>query len=190
MEHILTTNNLTNCEKLYYILADSLALISKNKGNDREASLPSEDWAIYLGCSRSSVFTMQQSLQRKGYFIINKDWDEIGRNKRNLIIPTLPSSVFNHLNEKYPNRIGDHKPYNNLTECGRAYLDRSKLFIKLNYDLLKIITSNEYLNPGQKVIWLGFYTRCYKNYRLQAREGFHVSKYNYNNIDHDDTRVD
>jgi len=180
LEHVLTTTNLTSCEKLYYLLADSLALIRKKKGYGRSYALPSEDWAKYLGCSRSSVFTMQQSLVKKGYFIINKDFDEIGRNNRNLIIPTLPTSVFNHLNEKFPDRVGDHTLYNPLSECKRSYLDRTKLFIKLNYDLLKIITCNEYLNPKGKMMWLGFYTRCYKNYMLQEKKDFSVSKYNYN----------
>ncbi|WPY01655.1 hypothetical protein Trichorick_01573 (plasmid) [Candidatus Trichorickettsia mobilis] len=178
LEHILTTTNLTNHEKLYYLLADSLALVSKNKNHHRSCALPSEDWSDRLGCSRSLVFTMQQSLVQKGYFIINKDWDKIGRNKRNLIIPTLPVSIFNHLNDKFSDRAGEHDTYNKFTDCKRSYLDRTKLFIKLNYDLLKIITSNEYLNPRQKILWLSFYTRCYKNYMLQNRE---VGKYSYNN---------
>ena len=180
LEHILTTTNLTNHEKLYYLLADGLALISKNKSHHRSCALPSEDWSDRLGCSRSLVFTMQQSLVQKDYFIINKDWDKIGRNKRNLIIPTLPASVFNHLNDKFSDRVGEHDTYNKFTDCKRSYLDRTKLFIKLNYDLLKIITSNKYLNPRQKIIWLGFYTRCYKNYMLQDREDFNVGKYSYN----------
>ena len=180
LEHIIATTNLTKCEKLYYLLADSLSIISKNKGYGRYCALPSEDWAEYLGCSRSLVFTMQRSLVKKGYFIINKDFDEIGRNNRNLITSTLPTSVFNQLNEKFLDKVGDHPPYNPLIECKRSYLDRTKLFIKLNYNLLKIISSNEYTNPRQKIMWLGFYTRCYKNYMLLAKEGFSVSKYNYN----------
>ena len=179
LEHIITTSNLTHCEKLYYLLADSQSLISKNKGESRSCGLPSEDWADRLGCSRSLVFTMQKNLVKKGYFIINKDFDEIGRNNRNLITPTLPTSVFNQLNEKYLDRVGDHTPYNPLSECKRAYLDRTKLFIKLNYNLLKIISSNKYTNPKQKIMWLGFYTRCYKNYMLQGKEEFNVSKYSY-----------
>lgn len=180
LEHIITTTSLTNCEKLYYLLTDSLSLISKNRGESRSCALPSEDWAEYLGCSRSLVFTMQSSLVKKGYFIINKDWDKIGRNKRNLITPTLPTSVFNHLNEKYPDRLGDHASYNRFTECKRSYLDRTKLFIKLNYNLLKIITASVYLNPRGKIMWLSFYTRCYKNYMLQGREDFNLGKYSYN----------
>jgi DNA-binding transcriptional regulator YhcF (GntR family) len=179
LEHILTTTNLTSTEKLYYILADSLALIGKNKGYSRSCALPSEDWAKYLGCSRSLVFTMQKSLEQKGYFIINKDFDHIGRNKRNLITPTLPPRIFNNLNEKFPDRVGDHHPYYPLSECKRSYLDRTKLFIKLNYNLLKIITTNRYLNPMQKILWLSFYSRCYKNHMLQVKDDFKVDKYNY-----------
>ena len=174
-EHILTTTALSNHEKLYYLLADSLALINHNKDNHRSFALPSEDWAACLNCSRSLVFSMQQSLVKKGYFVVNRDWDKVGRNKRNLIVPTLPSSVFNYLNEKYPTKVGEHAPYNPAIECKRAYLDRTKLFIKLNYTLLKIITSNRDLSPGQKIIWLGFYTRWYKNYMLQSREDFNAS---------------
>ncbi len=181
LEHVLTTTNLTSCEKLYYLLADSLALISKNKSHNRSCALPSKDWAERLGCSRSLVFTMQKNLVKKGYFIINKDFDEIGRNNRNLITPTLPTSVFNHLNEKFPDRTGDHTPYNYFVECKRSYLDRTKLFIKLNYDLLKLISSNEYTNSRQKIMWLGFYTRCYKNYMLLAKKGFGLGSYSYSN---------
>ena len=179
LEHIITTTNLTNCEKLFYLLGDSLSLVNKNKGKSRSCALPSEDWAERLGCSRSLVFTMQRSLVKKGYFIINKDFDEIGRNNRNLITPTLPTSVFNRLNEKSLDRVGDHTPYNPLIECKRSYLDRTKLFIKLNYDLLKIISSNEYTNSRQKVMWLGFYTSCYKNYMLLAKKGFGLGRYSY-----------
>ena len=177
LEHIITTTNLTSCEKLYYLLADSLSIISKNKGYGRYCALPSEDWAEYLGCSRSLVFIMQQNLVDKGYFIIQKDFDEIGRNNRNLITPTLPTSVFNRLNEKSLDKVRDHTPYNPLIECKRSYLDRTKLFIKLNYDLLKIISSNEYTNSRQKVMWLGFYTSCYKNYMLLAKKGFGLDGY-------------
>jgi flavodoxin len=169
LEHILTTTNLTCYEKLYYILADGLAVINKNQGGSRSCALPSEDWAERLGCSRSLVFTMQSSLVKKGYFLIEKDRNALGLNKRNVITPTLPSLVFNSLNEKYPDRIGEHIPYNNAIECKLAYLDRTKLFIKINYDLLKLITSDTSLNTKQKIIWLNFYIIGYKNYMSQKR---------------------
>ena len=169
LEHILTTTNLTTCEKLYYILANSLAVINKNQGGSRSCALPSEDWAERLNCSRSLVFTMQSNLVKKGYFLIDKDRNELGLNKRNVITPTLPSSVFNNLNEQYPDRAGEHSPYNYAIECKLAYLDRTKLFIKINYDLLKLITSDSLLNAKQKVMWLRFYIISYKNYMSQKR---------------------
>ena len=169
LEHILTTTNLTTCEKLYYILANSLAVINKNRGGSRCCALPSEDWADRLNCSRSLVFNMQSSLVEKGYFLIDKDRNELGLNKRNVITPTLPSSVFNNLNEHYPDKIGEHLPYNNAIESKLAYLDRTKLFIKINYDLLKLITSDSLLNTKQKVMWLKFYIISYKNYMSQKR---------------------
>jgi len=185
LEHILTSTNLTYCEKSFYLLADSLALICKNKNGYRSCALPSEEWAKRLGCSRSLIFMMQQSLVEKGYFIINKDFDKIGRNKRNLITPTLPDSVFNHLNKKFSDRVGENLPYSPLTECKRSYLDRTKLFIRLNYDLLKIITSYKPLNSRQKIMWLCFYARSYKNYMLQNREDSSqnpsIGKYSYSN---------
>ena len=82
LEHVLTTTNLTNPEKLYYLLADSLAIINKSQGGTRSCALPSEEWAKRLGCSRSLVFTMQRSLVKKSYFIITKDFDKLGRNKK------------------------------------------------------------------------------------------------------------
>jgi hypothetical protein len=115
LEHILTTTNLTSYEKLYYLLADSLSLISKNKGYSRYCALPSEDWADRLGCSRSLVFTMQKSLVKKGYFIINKDFDEIGRNKEILLLLLFLLPYLINLNEKFPDRVGDHAPYNPLS---------------------------------------------------------------------------
>jgi hypothetical protein len=112
---------------------------------------------------------MQSSLVKKGYFFIEKDRNELGLNKRNVITPTLPSSVFNNLNEKYPDRIGEHLPYNYANECKLTYLDRTKLFIKINYNLLKLITSDTSLNTKQKIIWLNFYIIGYKNYMSQKR---------------------
>ncbi len=161
-EHILTTGSLSASEKLYYFLVDSLATINANSGKKRSATLPSQKWAIKLGCSRAQIFSMQKSLEKKGYFIIIKDKNSCGQNKRNMIIPAIPDTVFDKLS-KSPNKHGTHQPYDPLIESKRDYLDRTKLFVKLNYKLLYAITANGELNPFQKVIWLDFYMLCYKN---------------------------
>jgi len=161
LDHILLHHNLSHLEKLFYIAADSLSLINANSGKQRSVALPSHKWATQLGCSRSQVFKLQQSLSEKGYFIIIKDKNKSGQNKRNLIIPTLPCKVFDLL-VKMPDRAGDHLPYNPLQEMGRTYLDRTKLFIRLNYYLLKTVTSNDYLTSFHKVLWLDLFIKCYK----------------------------
>jgi len=161
LSHILLHPDLSHLEKLFYISADSLSLINANSSKQRSVTLPSYKWAAQLGCSRSQIFKLQQSLSDKGYFIIIKDKNKSGQNKRNLIIPTLPCKAFDIL-VKTPNRAGDHLPYNPLQESTRAYLDRTKLFIRLNYQLLKTVTSNEHLTPFHKILWLDLFTKCYK----------------------------
>ena len=157
LEHIITNKELSNNEKLYYILADSLALINRNYGKNRSIALPSHKWASLLNCTKSQIFFMQKSLEKKGFFIIHKDKNNIGQNKRNIIIPTLPTEIFDNLCQNYENRVGQCIKYDPITESMRSYLDRTKLFIKINYDLLSAIIANNCLSSFQKIIWLDFY---------------------------------
>ena len=165
-EHITSTAHLSNLEKLFHLFINSLAFIN-NKTNtvvsrQRSVSLPSKTWAKLLNCSKSQIFSLQQSLERKGYLLITRDKNKYTQNKRNLLTPTLPDSVFKSLC-KSPNKLGkDHLTHNVYLESKLEYLDRTKLFIPLNYGSLKVIASNEDLSPLQKVIWLDFYTKCYK----------------------------
>ena len=179
LAHILTTKNLTTHEKLYYLLADGLAVINANNGKPRVATLPSEDWAQRLNCSRSLVFTMQRRLHKKGYFMVKKDWNKGGCNNRNLITSTLPDEIFKHLQENYPNKFGKHAPYNPLTEGKREYLDRTKLFIKLNYHLLQMVGAEQDTTGWQKIVWLGLYERGYKNYIRHGQENGDDSSFSF-----------
>lgn len=181
LEHILTTTHLCDLEKLFYILADSLSLINHNKGKQRSITLSAKQWAEKLDCSLSEVFAMQQILEQKGYFEIYRSKSKDGKNKKNTITPTLPDSIFNSL-VKTPNRFNigtystDTSLYSNFTstaylpnlENKRTYLDRTKMFIKLNYDLLLLITSSNYLTKYAKVLWLDFYSIGYR-YCLKHR---------------------
>ncbi|MEI6187526.1 MAG: DnaA N-terminal domain-containing protein [Alphaproteobacteria bacterium] len=177
-EHILDTSDLSSLEKLFYITADSLSLINSNSGKQRSVALPSQKWASRLNCSKSLVFKLQQSLSEKGYFVLVKDKNKYGQNKRNLIIPTLPQEVFDRL-YALPDRIyQQHLPYDpsiKKEEYKRAYLDKTKLFIKLNYQLLSIITTSCDLTPLQKTIWLDFYVKCYKNHMSSNQENAEFS---------------
>lgn len=160
-EHIITNCQLSSIEKLYYLLADSLALINHRSGKQRSVALSCDKWAEKLNCSRSRVFALQKSLSEKGYFCIIKDKNKVGQNKRNIIIPTLPEDIFDCLSKTATNRVGEHLPFDSFAESKRAYLDRTKLYIKLNYSSLKEIVANNLLNHFQKIVWLDFYAKCY-----------------------------
>lgn len=177
LQHILTTTHLCDLEKLYYMLADSLSLINYSKGKQRSITLSARQWAEKLNCSIAEIFAMQQSLEQKGYFEIYRSKSKDGKNKKNTITPTLPDSVFNSL-ANTPNRFNigaystDISLYSNFTSAAYlpnledkiAYLDRTKMFIKLNYDLLLLITSSNYLTKYAKVLWLDFYAIGYRYY--------------------------
>jgi hypothetical protein len=176
LEYIITATNLSNLEKLFYLLAYSLELTRIGLGKKEAIALSADDWAKRLGCSRSKVFAMQKSLVKKGYFIIEsgKNKGQNNHNIRNLITPILPKPVFKYLS-KTDDRRGEHLPYNGLIESKISYLNRTKLFIPLNYQLLKLLTANNVLNSAQKIFWLDFYSRCYKCHKhfdkMQLKDG-------------------
>jgi len=193
LDSIITNRELSNNEKLYYIVADSLALINANSGKHRSIALSGDGWGNRLDCTRSQIFSMQKSLEKKGFFIIHKDKNNIGQNKRNIIIPTLPQEIFDNICQNSENIIGDRvggcDTYNPITESMRSYLDRTKLFIKINYDLLSGIISHNCLSSFQKIIWLDFYLKSYKRHIFSKGDNYNtdiinVSFYDFkNNID-------
>lgn len=163
LDHILSAKNLSDLEKLYYILANSLSSINLYGGGKRAIALSAVSWAKRLDCAKSKVFAMQKSLEDKGYFILSKDTDKYGHNKRNLICPTLPDCVFLDLSNSAKGRGGEDKfIYNPLFESKVQFLDRTKLFIILGYQVLKNISACPYLTSFHKIVWLDFYTICYK----------------------------
>jgi hypothetical protein len=173
-DHITTTKDLSNIERIYYLLVNSLAFISSKNNQQRSTSLSSKVWAKLVGCSRSQVFTLQQSLEKKGYLIITKNKNRYNQNKRNLLTPTLPDILFKSLRHAPDILDIKHLDYVSSCESKLEYLDRTKLFIPINYHLLKIITSNSNLSSLQKVIWLDFYAKCYK-YHISSDKTFGFS---------------
>lgn len=163
LEHLLTDHSLSNLEKLFYLLVDGLAHINLQHRGQRSIALPAKKLATALACSKSTIFAIQKSLELKNYLLVSKDKNDTGQNKRNLLTPTLPDSVFLAL-AATKDRAGDYLPYDKATETKRAYLDRSKLFIPLNYQLLKILAAIVDLTHSQKLLWLNFYVIGYKTY--------------------------
>ncbi len=85
-EHILNASSLTHNEKLFYLIADSLSLITgKNNTKQRSVALSSIKWAKKLNCSKTEIFSTQKSLEEKGYFVIIRDTNKFGKNQRNII---------------------------------------------------------------------------------------------------------
>jgi len=72
-EHVICSSALTTLEQLYYLLATHLSLINYNNYGNRHYALSAKSWAKLLNCSRSQIFVLQQSLVKKGYFIITKN---------------------------------------------------------------------------------------------------------------------
>ena len=165
LDHILHNDTLTDQQKLFYLLADSLSLISsKNNTLHRSVALSSSSWARTLNCSKSEIFSMQKNMDEKGYFIILRDKNRFGKNKRNVICPTLPDEVFEQLVES-PNRFKvskDKLSSPNALTNKRAYLDQTKLFVKINYQLLNIIIADPQLALLAKILWLDLYLKYYK----------------------------
>ncbi len=197
LEHILRTTTLTSNEKLFYILADGLSLISGNSSTkQRSVVLSGETWAEKLNCSKREVFALQKSLEEKGYFIIIRDTNKRGKNKRNVIIPTVPDSVFYSLDkevdrynissEARPN-LSMLTPISKTTTSSalfehtqkRSYLDKTKLYIPINYQVLSVVLASSKINTFSKVLWLDFYNKCYQKYRKSKSQTYNNYLNNY-----------
>ncbi|AFC70403.1 chromosomal replication initiator DnaA (plasmid) [Rickettsia amblyommatis] len=181
LSHILSSKELSTLEKMYYILADGLSCINFSKGHNRSISLPAKSWAERLSCSKSEVFVLQKSLEAKGHFIITRDKNDQGQNKRNIITTTIPDKVFNDL--KYePDRfdLGDidntktrHSKSDKLDsidnifvptiEGKRQHLEKTKMFIRVPYEFLKQLNSNCSISATAKTITLYLFTKIYKS---------------------------
>jgi len=182
-EHIINTPSLTTPEKLCYILADCLALISFKKGSKREVKLSGEQWAAKLGCSKTTIFDLQESLKDKGYFKIVKGKDEDKQDHRNIITPTLPDEVFDIL-EKTENKADDILPFDtseDSKDCKRSYLDRAKLFIPSLDDQLgggELLDNNNYNSSyyNHSLVDTSFNASC-SSYPGIACTGQYINKY-------------
>lgn len=181
LSHILSCNELSSLEKMYYILADSLSCINSSKGRNRSISLPAKSWSQRLSCSKSEVFVLQKSLEDKGYFLIFRDKNDKGQNNRNTITSTVPDMVFNDL--KYePDRFDIYdldntkiylsraskldaidNTYISTLEGKRQHLEKTKMFIRVPYLFLKKLNSNCNISATSKVIMLYLFTKIYKS---------------------------
>lgn len=162
LEHIFCSQNLSNLEKIYYILVNSLSFVNSCKGKEEAIALSAKSWSKKLNCSKGQVFNMQKDLERKGYFILSKSKNNCGQSNRNSICPTLPKNVFQELLENSKDKINIDNNLTIFNESKLQCLSRRKLFILIDYQYLRNIASSDLLNPFNKILLLDFYTRCYK----------------------------
>ena len=145
---IITADNLTYMERLYYFLADLYSSLNESLNGVRETEKSGLEWAKLLDCSEEWVFKMQKSLENKGYFSIIREKDEDNQNEKNIIIPTLPDNVFDEL-AKTPNRFG--KEYLVFVKVSKGLVNikifvEDLIFVELNKFGLNIILSFTFKN--------------------------------------------
>jgi len=144
-------NTLSSLEKFFILYASSISHINHKNKKGYIVDFTAKEWAKRLGCSTTKIFAMQKKLEKLGYFIIIKSKNSIGQNKRNIICPTLPDSVFKHLC-----KVGDNRHDQDLMhtpdEPKLAYLTRTKLFVPINYSLFKLINADTKLSSFSKLV--------------------------------------
>jgi hypothetical protein len=184
VEHVLFVSSTTHLEKLFFIIVDLYSYINESLEGLRETEKSGREWANLLGCSEEWVFQMQKRLEAAGYFHIIREKDEDNQNEKNIIIPTLPDPVFAELANE-PNRVG--KEYlvfvkNNHEGCKRSYLDDSKMFIKFNLKMIKLLLADASLTSLQKLIWIHFFCRSHISYTDSLGDGTRNFITNYNEV--------
>jgi DNA-binding MarR family transcriptional regulator len=174
LEHVLYSTAFSTLAKLKYILGDSLAFKNHRQNKiQRTVDLSAADWACRLNCSKTEVFATQKELEEKGYFVITRNTNREGRNQKNVITPTLPNHIFQALSQA-PTRWNTDITWHNdipsfifAAEYKRFYLDNTKLFIPLNFPLLKLIAANKALSSFAKILFINF---------LCSRHKYHITK--------------
>ena len=178
-EHITSSSELTYLEKLYYILADALCLINAtaNKGKEREIGLSLNQWLGRLNCSKGQLVKMQKNLTEKGFFDIKKSANYKNQKNKNIIVTSLPEPIFDRL-QKTPNRQGNHNDLKN-GETGRSYLDRTKQYIRINYQVLLLLTKNNDLTAREKILWLQMYVISQRNFLTKTKKNIQSKDFSF-----------
>ena len=176
---IIRRNTLSYLEKIFFLYTSFISQINHKNKKGYIVDFTAKEWAKRLGCSTTKIFAMQKKLEELGYFIIIKNKNSIGQNKRNIICPTLPDSVFKHLCKVGENRHGQdliHTP----DEPKLAYLTRTKLFFPINYSLFKLINADTKLSSFSKLVIFDLLLSFHKKNMSSKKD----NKSYKNSIDH------
>lgn len=182
VNYMLADSHMTDSEKIFYLLANLYAKLNKSFNSERSTEKSAKEWGQLLNRSEQHVFQMQKNLEQLGYFHIVRDKDEDNQNEKNIITPMLPKNVFNELIKK-PNRIGsEHILFNDQETSQLSYLDDTKMFIKFNLPMFKMVIADHDLSSLQKLIWIYFFYRSYISYNNQNGDGTRHFITNYQEI--------
>lgn len=179
-QHICATANLSNRERLYYLLLDCESITNLKLGNNRASASTGVIWAKRLGCSKSQIFTMQKSLERKRYLQIERSTNDCNQNNRNLLFTSLPKNVFEELvTDHDTNRLTIENKDNADAIDRRLYLDRTKILLKFDFALFRKIVASRQITYRAKLFCIDYYSPCYlPNIRIGSK-GLFYSTFTY-----------
>lgn len=187
---VLYSQSLSYMERLFYLLVSILSSINKNKHKIEGIALSASIWAKKLGCSKSQIFKMQNNLEQRGYLIITRCKNDNMQNYRNLLSPNLPNDVFQKLCnlQSKSNLCDEDLIYNPSQESKISFLEKTKLFIRVDYELIRNLLANTNLTYFSKILFLDIYNQCYKYHTITNKSYTCITsisemtiKYNCNN---------
>ena len=168
LTHIIDNRTLTYAEKALWLLADGLASINakQDSGNARNIRISATSLGKKLNIAPSRILKTQKNLELKGYFYISRSKSTKNQRNKNIITPTLPDSIFNELClASDRNNLNGHTFFNPHADSKRGFLDDTKLFVQINYQLLCFILKHKNLTYFSKILWLDIYIKSYKIWR-------------------------
>lgn len=179
LEHILFGKRLGDCSlpknlRLLYILVDAFSHMNQQAGevNAWKIEKSGSKWARLLNTNQASIFSLQKLGEKLGLFSVQR---EIIENVAapNILSTMLPSEPYEKMLSQAENRKGispeELKPVEDLL-LHREHLQKTKLFTKINLKMLVMLTKEKELDSSDKIIWLYFYLRAFKNAQLSKKK--------------------
>jgi len=182
-QHICTTTNLTTMEKIYYLLLDCEAIVNLKLCGNRTTASTAKTWAVKLGCSKPQIFAMQKSLERKEYLDIKRSSNLYNQNNRNLLSTSLPKNIFKNLvaNGGTDRLTKENKSIYDSLDV-RAYLDQTKILLKINFILFRKIVASRKITYIAKLFCVDYYSPCYLPNIMLDDKGLYHSTFTYSSL--------
>lgn len=164
IDHVISCDNLSASEKLYYLVNDFYSVFLKNWKN-KTLQFSAKKIGFLLGFSKSKIFAIQKKLEAKDYLQIIRTTDQRGKNNVNVPITTLPQEVFNKIIHDSSNREGvDSLNFDELIsrEDKREIISFYKQFIPINFELARFVFFNKNLSVNSKILFFRLFSVIHK----------------------------